>query len=165
MRSVRVFLLGCLSGVLLSACTVAPRRPPGLVADDGRIRLVICYNADLAPGAGYWTAQASERYRDFVLLMVHGGVLSGEWVTLADSGVIERFEDVVARVRARYPGVRIVAVVCNPGRIESGAPGLTYALGDVWVVPDDAVAPLVGRLRDLPRDGVGDITEFVENGW
>lgn len=105
-----------------------------------------------------WEPQIRRRYPNAVVVYSHGVSVADRWWIRTNRGVIPAFT-LVEVVRSAYPDRRIVLLVCNPGGHKLEFPNVSYALRDVWIVPDSSA----GRENTETDSGVGAFTEFVHN--
>lgn len=128
------------------------------------IRFVL-QSSDLVIGLDLWSREAARRYDKFVLLAVHGVSMNDNWYAVGDipRRHVTPMPILISQVKKKFPGYRIVMIVCNPGNLSVDYPGVSYARKNVWVTPDSFVGIFTNTLRDIPVDGVGNIDEFIEN--
>lgn len=107
---------------------------PGVVVD--------VMDPSLDQFANDWRVEIARRFpTNTVGVLCHGGTfLDNQWVCLAHPNSNHPFElvdDLVKEEQARYPGRTIVLLCCNPAHLQYlGHPGVFYASGSVWCVPD-----------------------------
>lgn len=117
---------------------------------------------DLMPFAKLWEAEVREQHPNAAIIMAHGQVHdNGKWYLYPSVGDPLPVREAVLTLRAYYPDRRIVLVVCNPGGLRlPGLPRVSYALDNVWAVPDPETEGIT--IRDmLDPDVVGSIDEFI----
>lgn len=133
--------------VLIMILAIAPlcsRTPIAVVNQPGVIMDVL--DPSLEPFAVAWQTEVARRFpTNTVVVLAHGGsVVDNQWLCLAhpySTHSIELMDDVVKDEQSRYPGRRIVLLCCNPSHLEfHNHPGVFYASGSVWCVPDRAVS-------------------------
>lgn len=127
-----------------------------------------------------WQKEVGRRFSNAVVVLCHGGdFVRGEWVVGSQpgSGHIEKVDDVLARVKAQYPGRQLVLLACNTGHLMPKTPGVYYATASVWCIPDRAITPELMQNHDSLRtidgdshsrwsddpDVVGNIFEFIRS--
>jgi len=155
-----LLLLALACGTTLWACHV-PAHNPNYFADVS----IMPACADLLEASGQWVVEIQTRYPQALVVFVHGNVDpgSGEWFAYPDIGAPISMYDLVDNLRVKIGPRRIILLACNPGRLPFDAPGVSYALNDVWITPD-SFASVVGQLRDVYEpDVIGSIAEFTEN--
>lgn len=119
----------------------------------------------------YWREEAQRYFHEDVLLVVgHGNGEDGVWMIhddIAREGTSgkEPVVMLIARLREKYPHHRIVLICCNPDGIAVDAPGVSYALKNVWMFPDSVLEPGKGFDELTGEDEAGSFDEFVHNKW
>lgn len=115
---------------------------------------IVVGSEDLAPHIDQWVREASRRYDDFILIMIHGRDLF-DW---AEDSI-----ELIAEARARHgEGRRIIYVVCNGEGVELTVPGVSYARRNVWATPDSYVSTAMNIARDEAQDLLGNVFEMIE---
>lgn len=162
---VRLFAAGFVVVLWLASCVAYPHPVLTLEADETHGAYLA--SNDLHAGVEYWRTEAERRYPEGCFLIVaHGLGVENQWYAVSKEGdFIEAMPALIARLRATTipSGLRVVIVACNPDRLACDVPGVSYALGNVWLVPD--LQTDVQPARDLIVNDVVDIFEFVENPW
>lgn len=166
-RRLLISVLLFVTGFSLGRCVINTRSPQAGPVD------MVCLADSLEWSVELWRSEIARRYPGAVGLVCHGGDM-GHWtlhpdhrrLVLLPTGPIPFYlqdrpfpvEQEIAVLRAKYPGRRIVLVVCNPGHYRLNIPGVSYALESVWAVPDRSLNP---RSQQHPED-VGNVFEFQE---
>lgn len=142
--------------------------------------IVEVFDHSLDPFVPMWQKEVGRRFSNTVVVLCHGGdFVRGEWVVGSQpgSGHIEKVDDVLARVKAQYPGRQLVLLACNTGHLTPKISGVYYATASVWCIPDRAITPELMQNHDalLTLDGesqnrwtdspdvVGNIFEFIRS--
>jgi len=143
----------------LAGCATPTFAPPG-----GTYHTVLVGSADIADWINEWSTEVRHRYANAVIVFAHGISRNGVWYSEPSIGEPITVEKLVQNVRAIHPSRRIVLVMCNPGKHKFSAPGVSYAMSNVWVAPDRIVSDFAKFVRALNEpDFVGSIHEFQEN--
>lgn len=158
----------CVSATLLLSPSCST---PAAVQAPAGVRVVeptiVPLGADFAAALPEWAKEFRWKYRESgcVLVGAHGADILGHWFVMSDQYGILPVEKFVDRVRDAFPTDRLVLIVCNPAGVVLDAPKVTYALTNVWMIPDSATIPReFALLRILSHgDYAGDVSDFVEN--
>lgn len=153
----RTTLIAFVFGLTLWGCGLQPHPPLAVIPP------VVVMNEDLAAGVPYWVADGYTKYPEFVLLAVHGQTMYGQWYAFPDDREALLVDDVLWDLRRKHPGIRIVAVVCNPDGLVTEVPGVTYAQKTVWAIPTRHTGLFVRLTRSLIPDTIGSINQLIEN--
>lgn len=114
-----------------------------------------------------WEDETVRRFPNALIYASHGTNCGGKWIcqnpdnptSLADAFYVH---DLALSLRQQYPDRIIVLVICNPGHLKVGVPGVYYAKDDVLVEPD-AQNTRCYVLHFLHPGCVGNIFEFVDD--
>jgi hypothetical protein len=140
---------------LVYARPITPSRP----------HTILYGGPSLSVAVSHWKVDILEQDPDPIIITGHGGSVGGLWFITRLDGAITPVESIVARARKQYPSQRIYLLVCNPGNITLDIPGVTYALKNVWLLPDSVLLEDEGLDEILGRDSAGSLDEFIHNPW
>lgn len=162
-ETVKAFIRGFVSSVVLILSLSACMHERGdLIATSGINIQSAAISFDIEAGQTEWVREVAKRYPDAFVLLGHGltDPVTGEWTIYPTIGDPVPVREAVEAVHALYPGRRVVLVVCNPdGKVLDGVEDVSYALHNVWVMPDDNDL----HFRDIIKPAVvGSIWEFRE---
>lgn len=114
-----------------------------------------------------WEDETARRFPDALIFASHGTNCGGKWIcqnpdkptSLADAIYVH---DLALSLRQQYPDRIIVLVICNPGHLKVGVPGVYYAKDDVLIEPDSQNLRCYA-LHFFHPGCVGNIFEFVDD--
>jgi hypothetical protein len=112
----------------------------------------------------YWLREARKRFKDPVVVLVHGGYDSDKrnWCAVPDAPRQKITMSAVAWVLHNlYPDQDIVLVACNEFGYDLNVPRVWYAKTLVWQTPDADVQPNRPHEVEVNKGNVGTIWEFV----
>ena len=147
---VMVMALPGLSGCAGSRHQCADSTWSGIVALDGR-----------KDASREWKLEAQKRFKDPVIVTVHGQTLHGEWYCFPRPPHDPiRVETLARAMHALYPKNDVVLVCCNEDGHAIHIPHVWNARHKLWVRPDAVLFPWE-RTQRAGRAPVGDIWQFV----
>lgn len=114
-----------------------------------------------------WREETARRFPTALVYASHGANCGGKWIcqnpdfpdSLEDAFYVH---DLALSLRQQYPDRVIVLVICNPGHLHVGVPGVFYANDDVLIDPD-LQNHRAWLLHILHPGCVGNIFEFHED--
>ena len=113
----------------------------------------------------YWLAEVSKYEDRAVVVFSHGTDLGGIWAMETSTGSLITVEGFLDSFRASGPGelddIRVVLVVCNPGKVYIPHRNVSYGRDMVWVVPSDYFDPVFLFTLPRSRTNIGRYTEMV----
>lgn len=121
---------------------------------------ILVYSETLRQYAPKWETEVYRRYPNSVLVLAHGNDMDGSWwCEYPDDDNRRLVSELIDQIRIQYPLRRIVLMICNPGGYKLDIPNISYALSNVWVIPDRELA-----IRSwLYPNTIGNIYEMQEN--
>jgi hypothetical protein len=125
-----------------------------------------------------WEHEVARRFPDAIVIMAHGGDLTGEWIIKSPNNdhILQKMSDLVKHYQTEYPNRQLVIVSCNPSHLRLGIKGVYYAPDSVWCCPDRVVmshqdaqyftlngekVAETGDRSEAEPDFVGSVFEFI----
>ncbi len=140
----------------LSGCSTGRYQTSQCSSTDHNIVLL---DGDMA-ASQEWKAEAQRRFKDPIIVTVHGRTVAGQWYCFPQCDHEElRVETLAQSMHRLHPDNDIVLIVCNADGHEIHVPHVWYARQKVWMRPTASLYPWERAARQNSPI-VGDIWKF-----
>lgn len=133
-----LIILAIISVILTGYCLLTPNKPHARTSAQPQV-IMISLDISLQSYELRWQKEIERRFSNAVGILVHGtDDVQGEWIvgTAFAPGHKSNIKDIVETYSKIYPDRTIILLACNTGHLKLDMPGVYYATGSVWCVPD-----------------------------